>query len=63
MISDPESTTGKAFCLLKGHREFSHVSIVEVPTKTHVALVENFISKIRVDVRAATLTFKKSLFY
>jgi rRNA-processing protein FCF1 len=57
VISDPESTIGKAFCLLKSHREYSHVGTVEVPTKTHVALVENFINKIRVDVRAVAAQF------
>ena len=57
LISDPESTIGKAFRMLKGHREFSHVGTLEVPTKTHLALVENFINKIRVDVRAVAAQF------
>lgn len=57
VVSDPETTIGKAFILLKGHREFSHVRTIEVPTKTHVALVENFINKIRVDLRAVSAQF------
>ena len=48
IISDPESTNRKAFDLLKGHKEFSHVVALEVPTKSHVPIVETFINKLRI---------------
>ena len=57
IISDPESTIGKAFDLLKSHQSFSHVVALEVPTKSHVSLVESFINKLRVRLRAVCAKF------
>ena len=58
IISDPESTIGKAFDLLKGHKEFFHVVALEVPTKTHVSIVESFINKLRIRLRAVSAQFQ-----
>ena len=58
IISDPESTIGKAFDLLKGHKELSHVVVLEVPTKTHVSIVESFINKLRIRLRAVCAQFQ-----
>ena len=58
IISDPESTIGKAFDLLKSHKVFSHVVALEVPKKTHVALVESFINKLRIRLRATCANFQ-----
>ena len=58
IVSDPESTIGRAFELLKQHKEFSHVVALEVPTKTHVSLVESFINKLRIRLRAVASQFQ-----
>ena len=58
IISDPESTIGKAFDLLKSHQSFSHVVALEVPKKSHVSLVESFINKLRVRLRAVCAKFQ-----
>ena len=58
IISDPESTIGRAFELLKEHKEFSHVVALEVPTKSHVSLVESFINKLRIRLRAVASQFQ-----
>ena len=57
IVADPESTIGKAFNLLAKHKKWSHIQTIEVPTKTHVAIVENLIGKIRVDLRAVASQF------
>ena len=58
IISGPESTIGKAFDLLKGHKEFSHVIALEVPTQSHVSIVETFINKLRIRLRAVCANFQ-----
>ena len=58
IVSDPESTIGKAFELLKSHKSFSHVVALEVPTKSHVALAESFINKLRIRLRAVCAKFQ-----
>jgi hypothetical protein len=57
IVADPESSIGKAFKLLSRYKKWSHIQTIEVPTKTHVAIVENLIGKIRVDLRAVASQF------
>ena len=58
IVSDPESTIGRAFELLKEHNKYSHVVALEVPTKTHVSIVESFINKLRIRLRAVASQFQ-----
>ena len=57
IVADPESTIGKGVKLLSTHKKWSHIEHIKVPTKTHVALAENLIGKIRVDLRAVASQF------
>ena len=57
IVADPETTIGAAIPLLVQSNDWSYLTNIKVPTKTHVALAENAIKKIRSKLRAVASQF------